>query len=158
MGVFWPKDILAKLFLFGDDTKLLQVLFSAVCYQELKSDIDLITEWSDKLQLKFNTSKCKVIHIGPTNTRSYSLWDLNDHKHLQLEFIEKEKDVGVIFDNNLKVCSSHVINQVSKVNRVMGLIRRSYTYLDKNSFRYLFNALVRPHLEYCVSIWYPLPK
>ena len=40
----------------------------------------------------------------------------------------------------------------------MGRIRRSYTYLDKNSFRYLFNTLVRPHLEYSVSIWYPLLK
>ena len=77
MGVFlvplfindWPRDILGKLFLFGDDRKLLQVLFSAVYYQELKSDIDLLIEWSDKLQLKFNTSKCKVMHIGPTNTR-----------------------------------------------------------------------------------------
>ena len=94
------------------------------------------------------------MHIGPTNTSSYSMLDLNDHKHKALEFIEKEKDLGVIFDNSLKF-SSHVINQVNKANRVMGLISRFYTYLAKNSFRYLFNALIRPHLEYCVSIWYP---
>ena len=76
--------------------------------------------------------------------------DLNDRKHKESEFIEKEKDL-VTFDNNLKF-SSHIINQVNKANRAMGLIRRSYTYLDKNSFRYLFKALIRPHLEYCVSI------
>ena len=74
-----------------------------------------------------------------------------------LEFIEKEKHCGVIFDNNLKF-SIQIIYQVNKANQLMGLIRRSYTYLDKTSFCYLFNALVRPHLEYCVCIWYPLLK
>ena len=81
----------------------------------------------------------------------------NDHKHKELEWIEKEKDLGVIFDNNMKF-SSHIMNQVNKANRLMGLTRWTYTYLDKNSFRYLFNGLVRPHLEYGVSIWYPLLK
>ena len=41
---------------------------------------------------------------------------------------------------------------------MMGLIRRSYTSLDITSFRCLFSSLVRPHLEYCVSIWYLLLK
>ena len=36
------------------------------------------------------------MHIGPTNTSSYSMLDLNDHIHKELEFIEKEKDLGVI--------------------------------------------------------------
>ena len=152
-----PKDTLAKLFLFADDTKVLQVLFSAVCLHEIQSDMDHLTEWSDKWQLKFNTSKCKVIHIGPTNTSSHAMLDLSDDKHKELEFIEKGKDLGVVFDNNLKF-SSHIINQVNKPNQVMGLIRRSYTYLDENFFRYLFNALVRQHLEYCASVWYPLLK
>ena len=40
----------------------------------------------------------------------------------------------------------------------MGLIKRPYTYLDKDSFRYLFSALVKPHLDYFVSMWYPLLK
>ena len=97
------------------------------------------------------------MYIGSTNRSSHSMLNLNDHKHKELEFIEKGKDLVVIFDNNLKF-SSHIINQVNKANRVTGLIRRSYTYLDKNSFRYLFNALIRPYLEYCVSIWYSLLK
>ena len=116
-----------------------------------------LIEWSDKWQSKFNTSKCKVLYIGPTNTRSYSVLDLKDHKHKELEFIEKGEELGIIFDNNLKFFS-HTINHVNKANQLMGPIRRSYTYLDKNSFRYLLNELVRPHLEYCVSIWYPLLK
>ena len=67
--------------------------------------------------------------------------DLKDHKHKELEFIEKEKDLGVISDNNLKL-SIHIINQVNKANRVMGLIRRSYTYLDKTpSVIYLMHLM-----------------
>ena len=92
-----PRDILAKLFLFADDTKLLDVLFSAVCQQALQSDIDHRTEWSHKRQLKFDTSKCKVMHIGPTNTSSCTMLVINGHKHKELEFIEKEKCLDVIF-------------------------------------------------------------
>ena len=39
---------------------------------------------------------------------------------------------------------------------MIGLIGHSYTHLDKTSFRCLFNSVARPHLEYCVSILYPL--
>ena len=145
---------MAKLFLVADNTNLLQVLFSAVCHQELQSDIDHLIEWSDEWQWKFNTSKCKVMQTGPTNTSSYSMLDLHDHKHKELEFIEKENDLGVIFENNLKF-SSHIINQVNKANQIIWLISISNAYLDKNSFRYSFSALVWLHLEYCVSI---LPK
>ena len=54
--------------------------------------------------------------------------------------------------------SNHIVTQVKKANKMMGLIRRSYTHLDIISFRYLFNSLVILHLEYCLSIWYPLLK
>ena len=37
----------------------------------------------------------------------------------------------------------------------MGLIRRTFTFLDRTIFTRLFKALVRPHLEYANSVWYP---
>ena len=71
-----------------------------------------------------------------------------------LKFIDKEKDVGVIIDSKLKF-SSHIFNQVKKAKRFMDLIQRSYNFLNIVSFKYLFISLVRPHLEYCVTVWYP---
>ena len=76
------------------------------------------------------------MHIGQTNTNSFSMLDLNDQKHKKLEFIEKEKNLCVIFDNNLKF-SNH-INQVNKANRLRGLVKRSCTYI-KTSVIYLMH-------------------
>ena len=77
------------------------------------------------------------MHIGQTNTSSFSMLDLNDQKHKKLEFIEKEKNLCVIFDNNLKF-SNHIINQVNKANRLRGLVKRSCTYI-KTSVIYLMH-------------------
>ena len=75
----------------------------------------------------------------------------------ELKFIGGEKDLGAIIESKLKF-SSHIDNQVKKANRLMGLIRRSYSFLDIVSFKYLFISLIRSHLEYCVTVWYPLLK
>ena len=37
----------------------------------------------------------------------------------------------------------------------MGIIRRTFTYLDEHSFLMLYKALVRPHVEYANQIWSP---
>ena len=37
----------------------------------------------------------------------------------------------------------------------MGLIRRTFTYIDEPTFLMLYKALVRPHLEYANSVWNP---
>ena len=40
----------------------------------------------------------------------------------------------------------------------MGRISRTYTFLNATSFRYLFQALVRPNLEYAAAVWSPYTK
>ena len=66
----------------------------------------------------------------------------------------EENDLRVWISNDLKF-STLVVKSVSKGNQVLGLIRRSFTYLDCQLMRLLFTSLVRPHLEYSNVIWHP---
>ena len=102
-------------------------------------------------------SKCKVLRFEQTNTKLYKMLIIDIGQMQELKFIREEKDIGVIIDSKLKF-SSHTVNQVKKANRLMGLTRKLYNFLDINSFKYLFISLVRPHLEYCITVWYPLLK
>jgi len=74
-----------------------------------------------------------------------------------LDQVEKEKDLGVTVDCNLSF-EHHLMEKVSKVNQMMGLIRRSFVYLDTENFTRLYKAIVRPHLEYANSVWMPRRK
>jgi hypothetical protein len=75
-------------------------------------------------------------------------------KEVKLGQSDGEKDIGVLVDETISF-STHIQNQINKANSIMGLIRRTYTYLDEQSFKYLFQALVRPHLEYAAAVWSP---
>ena len=59
-----PTDIIAKLLLFADDTKLVKMLLSKMSHCELQNDLNHLISRSEKWQLKFNTSKSKVLRFG----------------------------------------------------------------------------------------------
>ena len=42
----------------------------------------------------------------------------------------------------------------SKANRILGMIKRSFTTLNPSTLLLLYKHLVRPHLEYCnYTVW-----
>ena len=45
--------------------------------------------------------------------------------------------------------------KVRKANAIVGLIRRSFSFLDCKLFKKLYTTFVRPHLEYAQSVWAP---
>ena len=73
---------------------------------------------------------------------------------VDLESSETEKDLGVHIDKELKF-SKHVEMQVNKANSILGLIRRSYEFLNGETLKMLFVALVRPHIEFANCVWSP---
>ena len=56
----------------------------------------------------------------------------------------QEKDLGVTFSADMNVSEQY---------RILGLIRRTITYKEKQLIVPLYKAIVRPHLEYCIQAW-----
>ena len=138
--------------LFADDTKVFRPISSENDALQLQSDINKLEAWTKIWLLRFNADKCHVLTIGRfENIRHTHRYKIGGN---ELEHVFEEKDLGVHVDAELSF-EEHISAKVKKANQIMGLIRRSFAYLDKKSFVKLFTALVRPHLEYAQSVWSP---
>ena len=65
-----------------------------------------------------------------------------------------KKGLGFIVDVEIQF-EEHIDTKIAKANQFLGLIRRTFTYLDKRSVVKLYIAFVRPHLEYAQAVWSP---
>ena len=54
--------------------------------------------------------------------------------------------------------TAHIAHAVNKANQILGLIRRSFTYLDTALTKQLYTSMVQPHLEYGNVVWHPYLK
>jgi hypothetical protein len=144
-----PSVISTNCKIFADDTKLYHPILALVDAERLQNDIDNLMSWANDWLLGFNESKCKVLHIGKKNP-CYNYY-MNG---TELDTVTEEKDLGVLVTNNLSF-SKHIAKAAAKANSVLGMIRRSFTYIDKESLLVLYKSYVRPHLEYCVQVWSP---
>ena len=144
--------ISSKELKFADDTKVFRKVTSVTDKKNVQDDLDKLVKWSEKWQMLFNFGKCKCIHIGHGNMdKEYKMEDA------VLGRTTQEKDLGVTFSADMKVSEQCRI-AASKGNQVLGLIRRTITYKEKQLIVPLYKAIVRPHLEYCIQAWRPYRK
>ena len=54
-------------------------------------------------------------------------------KQIPIEQVDREKDVGVTFESTLRF-DKHILNCVNTANRMLGLIKRSFSFMDKEMF------------------------
>ena len=94
------------------------------------------------------------MHVGYSHiVAEYVLCD-NSGEHIKLTEIDQEKDFGVWITSDLK-SSLHCSKAVASAMRVLSMIRRTFANISKDLFVFLYKTYVRPHLEYCASIWSP---
>ncbi len=72
----------------------------------------------------------------------------------KLESIHCVKDLGATIVSNLKF-SQQCKDAASKANRMLGSIKRNFSFKNKDIILPLYNSLVRSHLEYAVQFWLP---
>lgn len=154
--VIYINDILENInadgLLFADDTKIFKTIMSREDALSLQTDIDLLEQWSRTWLLTFNPDKCHILTLGKFENIRYS------HRYSiygnEMEHVFSEKDLGVVIDSALSF-EDHISEKIKKANSIMGLIRRSFSYLSCNLFKKLYMTFVRPHLEYAQVIWSP---
>ncbi|KAK4316380.1 hypothetical protein Pmani_012459 [Petrolisthes manimaculis] len=129
----------SEVFLYADDTKIFRKIGNAEDHTKLQEDLDELRRWTEKWLLSFHPDKSRYMRLGRTTVedQEYSLQN-------PIQRSDQEKDV---IDDTLTF-SDHLAEKINKANRIVGLVRRTFTNLEPETFKPLFTALVRPHLEY----------
>ena len=84
------------------------------------------------------------MHLGPVH--HYGPYYL-DGTVIGSDNIDSYKDLGIILDHQFKF-QLHTTEVAVKANRLLGLLKKSFDYLDSDMLTKLFTAFVRPTLEY----------
>ena len=152
-----PDSLNSFCKIFADDTKLYTAVEDKRDQIKLQKDLLKLCKWSNLWLLEFSVQKCKVVQYG--NVQKYFEYKLID-KDGNLETLQKdttEKDLGIWFQSNQKF-DDHTIYVVKRSNKLLGLIKRTFKALDKDSFLILYKSLIRSILDYGGSIYYPSTK
>ena len=140
-------DITSKVLKFADDTKVFRKVTNDTDKQSLEDDLYQLVKWAEKWQMLLNFGKCKCIHKRHGNMgEEYKMGDA------VLGRTTQEKDLGVTFSADMKVSEQRGIT-ASKGYQILGIIRKTIMYKEKQLNVPLYKAIVTPHFEYCIQAW-----
>ena len=86
----------ATVQIFVNDTKIYGPIYDVADKEALQADLDRVDAWADRWQLPFNESKCKILHIGRSNSSAKCTM-----RGTELPRMAAEKDFGVVVDDEL---------------------------------------------------------
>ena len=137
--------------LYADDRKLYHSIRTPEDERQLQQDITALEAWSSRWLLRFHPEKCTMLRVGLREAPRNNYKIQNNDNPVTLIWKNEERDLGVQIDGKLNF-QKEVDLRVKKANSLVGLIRCSFNYLTKQTFLQLYKAIVRPHLEYAVSV------
>ena len=106
----------------------------------IQQGLGRLESWAEGNLMKFNKSKCKVLHLGRNNPM-HGYW-------LRVDLTESgsvEEDLEVLVGSRLTL-SQHCALVAKKANNILGRIKRSVASRSREVILPLYSALVRPHL------------
>ena len=101
--------------------------------------------------MKFHPQKCNVLSC--TRSKKPFIFDYKLKGHI-LEYDNTTKYLGVDLTTDLS-WNTHISRITKKANCMLGFLKRNLQTSNKQLKSNAYYTLVRPHLEYCSSIWNP---
>ena len=141
--------------LFADDATFYASATSLTDVQlQLQQDLSNTATWTKEHGMVAHPEKTRYMIMGTRQKLSrceecaLSLW-LDDR---QLEQTQEERLLGLVIDPSLS-WSSHVTKLRKKLLKRVAVLARIKKFLPVKYRIILFNASIKPILEYCVSVW-----
>ena len=150
-----PLSPSSKLTFYADD-----ILFSHQCNSAsdiplIQSDINSIASWISAHYLTINTSKTKYMFISFKSAAFFSTFPSLYLNGSLLDRVSSFKYLGILISSNLS-WTPHLLSISRKSRQLIGILYRLfYRHSDPSSLFKLYSTLIRPHLEYCSSVWDP---
>ena len=146
-----PEVCTVETKIYADDTKAFTPIKEDNDRIRLQDTIDKMYEWTDRWQLHFNETKCKILHVGKHNPK-HTYFIGNGNSRTALEETILEKDLGILVDPNLNF-EEHIEHIIKRANSKKAQILNNFTFRSKKVLTPLFKSLVRPILEYNNTVW-----
>ena len=141
----------SSLRLFADDSLLYREIKTSEDSAILQKDLDSLQAWEVINKMEFHPGKCQLLRL--TNKRIPILKEYVIH-NIPLKLFTQVKYLGVTIDS--KLCwNDHTNALYNKASRMLGFLERNFYKCPSNVKEQVFNALVRPLLDYGCTAWDP---
>ncbi|KAJ8033385.1 hypothetical protein HOLleu_23609 [Holothuria leucospilota] len=109
-----------------------------------------IADWlaANKLSLNINKTKLLVFDKIKGDTPQFTL----RFKDTLITSSSSTKFLGVTIDNKLS-WQEHITNVTKSVAKISGVMNRLKYYIPSQTLLTIYNALILPHLTYCILLW-----
>lgn len=139
-----------KIKLFADDALVyIETEDTADGVSKLNSDLQIIENWLNMNKLCLNTTKTKWMLLTKSDD---SVEDDVVMGGTVLGRVTEIKYLGVLIDSKLTF-KSHFQTIITKVTKNVAILRKLKYCLNMKTKKVLFDTLVKPHLQYCSTIW-----
>ena len=143
----------SKILLYADDMKILCPISDHSGCLGLQQDLLRFEAYCLQNKLDLNVLKCFVCTY--TRKREPLMFDYT-LKQMSVARVHTIKDLGVMFDSKI-LFDAHVDNIVNKASKALGFVLRlSSEFSNIKTFKILYCAFVRSHLEYASQVWNPM--
>ena len=120
--------------------------------QVMNTELHHINEWIQLNKLSVNISKTSYMVMSPSS-RKCNLIDCKVQLGGQyIDRVNHTTFLGVIIEDTL-TWKLQVNNICNKVSKSMGILYRARQILYGQTLLTLYNALIKPHFMYCITVW-----
>ena len=137
--------------LFADDTYLsLHNRSPTILEQEVNIQLDRVNLWLRENKLTLNTEKSTYLILS-NRLKSVQKLTVRIGNEVLKESSEA-KYLGIIIDNKLSFIP-HIKNIKKKLSSTCWALSRLKNYLDSETLKKIYYALIYPHISYCITSW-----